>query len=206
MVAPDDLKEWEGDAVLSDGATVHVRPDPPRRRRPARRVHGRLSKESQYFRFFSPKPRLTDKEVERFVNVDFVDRAALVATLGDDIIGVARYDRWPGRNEAEVAFTVDDAHQGRGISTLLLEHLAAIARRARHHPIHRRGAARQPAHARRVPPGRVRGDAARSTSGVVDVAFDIVPTEQFLETVERPRAPGRRAARSPGSCTRARSP
>ena len=106
--------------------------------------HGRLSPESIYFRFFSPKPRLTDKEVERFTTVDMVDRVALVAELGDDLIAVARYDRWPGRDEAEVAFMVDDAHHGRGIATLLLEHLAAVAREQRPAPVHRRGAARQP--------------------------------------------------------------
>jgi acyl-CoA synthetase (NDP forming)/GNAT superfamily N-acetyltransferase len=183
VVAPDYLKEWEGDAVLSDGATVHVRPIRPDDGERLVALHGRLSKQSQYFRFFSPKPRLTDKEVDRFVNVDFVDRAALVATLGDDIIGVARYDRWPGRNEAEVAFTVDDVHQGRGISTLLLEHLSAVARQ--------RGITRFTAEV--LPDNRPMLSVfrragfemtSRYNEGVVDVAFDIVPTEQFLETVE----------------------
>jgi GNAT superfamily N-acetyltransferase len=179
VVAPDYLKEWESDAVLSDGATVHVRPVRPDDGDRLVALHGRLSKQSQYFRFFSPKPRLTDKEVERFANVDFVDRAALAATLGDDIIGVARYDRWPGRNEAEVAFTVDDAHQGRGISTLLLEHLSAVARQ--------RGITRFTAEV--LPDNRPMLSVFRRAGfeisshyneGVVDVAFDIVPTEQFL--------------------------
>ena len=60
--------------------------------------------------------------------VDYVDRMALVALRGEELIGVARYDRWRHRSEAEVAFFVDDANHGRGLATVLLEHLAARAR------------------------------------------------------------------------------
>src|SRR3954453_7864703 len=102
-----DLARWEGDVVLSDGATVHVRPIRPSDAEALVAMHARLSPESIYFRFFSPKPRLTDKEVERFTTVDFYDRVALVAIQGDDMIAVARFDRRPGQDEAEVAFTVD---------------------------------------------------------------------------------------------------
>src|SRR5215204_288071 len=120
-----DLTRWEGDVVLSDGGTVHVRPIRPSDREEYVRFHGGLSSESIYYRFFSPKPRLTDRELQRFTNVDFHDRVALVALLGDDIVAEARFDRWRGKDEAEVAFTVDDAHHGRGIATVMLEHLAA---------------------------------------------------------------------------------
>src|SRR3954464_12888795 len=123
-----DLTRWEGDVVLSDGGTVHVRPVRPSDADALVAMHGRLSPESIYFRFFSPKPRLTDKEIERFTIVDFRDRVALVAVLGDEIVAEARFDRWRGKDEAEVAFTVADAHHGRGIATVLLEHLAAVGR------------------------------------------------------------------------------
>ena len=116
------------DVVLSDGGTVHVRAIEPADDERLREFHSRLSPESIYLRFFSPKPRLTPKEVARFTNVDHDDREALVAVLGDDLIGVARYDKWPGPDEAEAAFVVDDAHQGRGVATVLLEHLAVLAR------------------------------------------------------------------------------
>ena len=53
-------------------------------------------------------------ELTRFTTVDMVDRAALVAVLGDVIIADARYDRWAGKDEAEVAFVVADEHHGRG--------------------------------------------------------------------------------------------
>ena len=89
-----------------------------------------------YFRFFQTKQRLTDAELRYFTELDFTRDVALVATLREGqeehIIGVGRYfrinkDRQP-TTHAEVAFTVADAHQGRGVGTLLLEHLAAIAR------------------------------------------------------------------------------
>jgi GNAT superfamily N-acetyltransferase len=128
-VAGGHAASEEFDAVLSDGRTIHVRPIDPGDDKRLVAFHARLSPETIHMRFFSPHPRLSEREVHRFVNVDGRDRAALVATVGDDIVAVVRYDRYPDTDDAEVAFVVDDAHQGRGIATLLLEHLAAIARR-----------------------------------------------------------------------------
>jgi len=91
------------------------------------RFHHLLSAESQYFRFFGPKTQLSAKEVEHFCTVDYVDRMALVAVAGDELIAVGRYDRI-GPGDAEVAFVIADDHQGLGLGTLLLEHLAAAAR------------------------------------------------------------------------------
>jgi acyl-CoA synthetase (NDP forming)/RimJ/RimL family protein N-acetyltransferase len=114
--------------LLADGATVHVRPIVPRDADRLVAFHSRQSSESIYFRYFSPRPRLSDREVERFTNLDYRDRMAMVAILADEIIGVARYDREPGRARAEVAFFTDDRHHGRGLATILLEYLAAAAR------------------------------------------------------------------------------
>jgi acetyl coenzyme A synthetase (ADP forming)-like protein len=125
---PIDLGRWSHDVLLADGGTVHVRPITPEDGPRLVALHGRLSAETIYLRFFSPHPTLTPAEVRRFTHLDYDDRMAFVATLGDDIVAVARYDRLPGTDEAEVAFVVEDAHQGRGIGTLLLEHLAAYAR------------------------------------------------------------------------------
>jgi GNAT superfamily N-acetyltransferase len=90
--------------------------------------HSQLSPASVYRRFFSAKPTLTDDEVTRFTTVDYDDRVALVAELSGQLIGVARYERLAALHDAEVAFVVADEHQGRGIGTMLLEHLAAAAR------------------------------------------------------------------------------
>ena len=119
---------FEADVVLSDGATAHVRPIRPDDGPRILAFHGRQSAQSIYYRYFSPRPRLTDREVDQMTAVDYVDRMAIVALRGDDLIGVARYDRWRHRSEAEVAFFVDDANHGRGLATVLLEHLAVRGR------------------------------------------------------------------------------
>ena len=72
-------------------------------------------------------PHLSDRDVARFTQVDHVERVAFVMTLQGQIIAVGRYDVVePG--EAEVAFLVEDQHQGRGIAQILLEHLAQAGR------------------------------------------------------------------------------
>jgi GNAT superfamily N-acetyltransferase len=119
----------ECDVVLADGGTVHLRPIRPDDGPRLEAFHSQLSPESIYLRFFSCHPRLSASEVERFTHVDGTDRMALVGTLHDEIVGVARYERLRScTTEAEVAFVVRDSHQGRGLGTLLLEHLAAYGR------------------------------------------------------------------------------
>ncbi len=119
---------WQSDVLLVDGGTAHVRPILPTDAGALVRFHAGLSADAVYHRFFSVKPALTDAEVERFTTVDHVDRVAFVAELRGELLGVARYDRIPGSDDAEVAFVVGDRHQGRGIGTVLLENLAAAAR------------------------------------------------------------------------------
>ncbi|MDN6520328.1 MAG: GNAT family N-acetyltransferase, partial [Yaniella sp.] len=60
--------------------------------------------------------------------VDYVDRVAFVILLGDELMGIGRYDRLGDATEAEVAFNIADAHQGRGLSSIFMEHLAAAAK------------------------------------------------------------------------------
>jgi GNAT superfamily N-acetyltransferase len=89
--------------------------------------HGRLSPHSTYRRFLSVHPRLSEREVERFTHVDYVDRLALVVLDGDRLVAVGRYDREAGATDAEIAFVVADEYQHHGIGTLLLEQLADAA-------------------------------------------------------------------------------
>ena len=124
----DYPRRWEADAVLTDGGTVHLRPILPEDADRLQAFHSRLSKETVYNRFFAYRPVLSDADLARFTQVDHRDRVALVATLNDAIVGVVRYDRFPGSQDAEVAFVVEDGHQGRGLGPLLLEHLAGAAR------------------------------------------------------------------------------
>lgn len=120
--------QWETHAVLKDGSTVELRPIKATDRDALELFHGRQSQESIYFRFFRYRPELSDKELDYFTQVDYQDRMAFVAVLGDELVAVARYERWKDASTAEVAFFVDDAHHGKGLATLMLEFLAAAAR------------------------------------------------------------------------------
>ena len=174
---------FETDVVLSDGATVHVRPIRPDDAPRLSAFHERQSPESIYFRYFSPRPRLTERDLERLTTVDFLDRFALVAQRGDDIIGVARYDRWRHRAEAEVAFFVDDAHHGRGLATILLEHLAA---RAREVGLRAFTASVLPHNRRMIGVFTQAGfeTATRFADGVVEVRLDLQPTPEAEAAIE----------------------
>ncbi len=126
-IAPaTSVADWEGDVVLADGATVHMRAMVPADEPLLARMYDALSADSVYYRFFSPVPRATATalEMNRLGDAGHVTRVAL---LGDDIVAAARYDL-VSAGVAEVAFVVADEHQGRGVGTLLLEHLAVIAR------------------------------------------------------------------------------
>ena len=105
-----------------------IRPLTPDDRDALATFHRRQSKDSIYRRYFSPKPELSERDLHHFTHIDMTDRVALAVESHGEFIAWASYERWPGRSEAEAAFMVDDAHQGEGIATLLLEHLAAIAR------------------------------------------------------------------------------
>lgn len=113
--------------LLRDGRTAHIRPIQPADADLLREFYARVSDRSKYYRFFSPMPRLSDRDVKRFTQVDHHERVAFILTLQGQMIAVGRYDVVrPG--EAEVAFLVEDQHQGRGIAQVLLEHLAQAAR------------------------------------------------------------------------------
>ena len=96
---------------------------------------------------------------------------------------MARYDRYPGTDDAEVAFTVDDAHQGRGISTLLLEHLAVYARQQ---GITRFTAEVLPDNRKMLGVFRSAGFQVRNqyADGIIDVTMDIAPTAQAIAVME----------------------
>jgi acetyl coenzyme A synthetase (ADP forming)-like protein len=127
------LRDYGVDEVLKDGGSIHVRAIRPDDRERLLDHFNRLSARSVYFRFFGAKRRLNDHELDGFTRLDFTQRVGLVATLleggQERIIGVGRYARLDeAPHSAEVAFAVADAHQGRGVGTVLLDHLVRIAR------------------------------------------------------------------------------
>ncbi|WP_369190515.1 GNAT family N-acetyltransferase [Streptomyces sp. R08] len=184
---------WEADVVLRDGGTARIRPITVDDADRLVSFYEQVSDESKYYRFFAPYPRLSAKDVHRFTHHDFVDRVGLAATVGGEFIATVRYDRISadGRaasapaDEAEVAFLVQDAHQGRGVASALLEHIAAVARER---GIRRFAAEVLPANNKMI---KVFTDAGYTQKrsfedGVVRLEFDLEPTDRSL-AVQRAR-------------------
>jgi RimJ/RimL family protein N-acetyltransferase len=116
--------------TLKDGRKVEIRAQRPEDREGLRAAVRRASPETLYHRFFAVKREFSEREAHFFLDVDFVNQVALVAEATEDgrpaIVGGCRYVRvGPGR--AEVAFSVIDAYQGKGLGAALMRHIAAIA-------------------------------------------------------------------------------
>ena len=119
------------DVTLRDGARLRIRPILPTDRGKLADTQPGFSRESHYKRFFSAPP-LSDKVVQYLVDVDYFDHFAWVALAADDPVepGVAsaRYIRERiAPDTAEVAFSVIDDYQGRGLGSLLAGALAVAA-------------------------------------------------------------------------------
>ncbi|MEV7845731.1 bifunctional acetate--CoA ligase family protein/GNAT family N-acetyltransferase [Streptomyces cyaneofuscatus] len=184
---------WEADVVLRDGGTARIRPITTEDAERLVSFYEQVSDESKYYRFFAPYPRLSDRDVHRFTHHDYVDRVGLAVTIGGEFIGTVRYDRIndQGRpasapaDEAEVAFLVQDAHQGRGVASALLEHIAAVARER---GIRRFAAEVLPANNKMIKVFRDAGYTQRRSfeDGSVHLTLDLEPTEKSL-AVQRGR-------------------
>jgi len=118
----------ESDVVLKSGTTIRLRPVRPEDAPELLAFYKRLSPDSLYFRFFSI-PKLDIKKAASVCDVDYVNTFGLVGETGGRIVAIAHFFRKTGHPErAEAAFTVEDALQGQGIGTRLLERLAEIGR------------------------------------------------------------------------------
>jgi GNAT superfamily N-acetyltransferase len=109
-------------------AGVSIRPIRPDDAVRLLRLFDRLSPETRYRRFFSPVTKLSRRTLAYLVDVDHDAREAIVAVVGDEVIGVARYDRT--RHDpavAEVAVVVEDAWQRHGVARQLFRELGGVA-------------------------------------------------------------------------------
>ncbi len=105
-----------------------LRPLTPDDRQSLLDLDRRMSDRSIYLRFFILSRHAADVYIDELLKPDSPDHISIAATVDGQIVGVASYQRTEP-TAAEVALMIDDAHQHRGIGTLLLEHLAAQARR-----------------------------------------------------------------------------
>ena len=116
-------------ALLTDGATIEIRPARPGDFDAVRDMHAKMSPKNLYLRFFSMSPSAAEQEARRICREPAPDHAALLAVLDGEVVGCGTYEQdGAGSRSAEVALAVDDDRHNRGIGMLLLEHLVALGR------------------------------------------------------------------------------
>jgi len=123
--------QYETEVLLKDGSRMLLRPIRRNDIELWLAFISRLSRRTMYLRFHYI-PKLGPEDAKRFCTVDYVNSFALVAEVFTEkqakIVAIGRYYRLPKRHAAEVAFAIEDAYQGKGIGTKLMEWLASVAR------------------------------------------------------------------------------
>jgi GNAT superfamily N-acetyltransferase len=172
-------------AILRDGAAVEIRPISPADRSGVAALFGRMSPLSIRHRFCCCKRELTERELTFMTTPDGDVHVALAAATRDRILGLGHYVKTAAET-AEVAFEVGDVDQGRGIGTLLLEHLAMQARNA---GIVKFRAQVEADNKQMLEVFEHSGFVVREKleQGVYDVEFPIADTERFLEATAQRR-------------------
>jgi GNAT superfamily N-acetyltransferase len=126
-----DARKYCVDATMLDGTAIRIRAIRPDDQERLHEHFRGLSERSVYLRFMGIKRDLSPDDLKRLTELDFKNHVGLAATLTENgrerFIGVGRYIAGADQHRAEVAFAILDGFQGRGIGTLLLEHLSLIA-------------------------------------------------------------------------------
>jgi acetyl coenzyme A synthetase (ADP forming)-like protein len=188
-IIPPTSTELTEDVILRDGLTLRLRPPRLEDATALVRFFGDLSAESRHLRFHGGV-NVDEATVGPMLDPDWAERGALIGSFAtadgaEQVVALASYVRLRDPRTAEVAFAVDDAFQGRGVGTRLLERLAAHATSA---GIARFVAEVLPANRAML---RVFEEAGFELSrelagGVVEVGFALAPTEAYLtRTAER---------------------
>lgn len=124
--------ELERTWLAADGTTVRLRPlRPDDLDRELQFIHG-LSRETLYLRLQYVSREVRREDALRLLDLDYRDRMAVAASVGqppdETLIGVSRYARIDGTDQADCAIVVADAWQGRGVGTELMRSLGRAAR------------------------------------------------------------------------------
>ncbi len=116
------------DVLLRDGAPAHIRSVRESDATALRTLYDGVSEDTLYLRFFIVSKLVVTREVAALTRHMDDQHGSLVAEIGGRIVGVATFERQQADPKlAEIAFLVSDDCRGRGIGTLLLDHLAVVA-------------------------------------------------------------------------------
>ena len=130
MIGPKELRTTH---LLNDGTQISFRPIHPTDEPRMRDLFYRLSEATMYYRFMGHQKRVPRRQIQDFVYIDHRSDVTIVGTVpeadGEQIIAIGSYYLDPKTNLAEVAFTVGDNWQVKGIGSFLLRYLGHIARR-----------------------------------------------------------------------------
>jgi acetyltransferase len=124
--------DFEKKVKLRDGTRVLIRPIKPEDKDLWVDFYLGLSKLSKYYRFFSSRPKPSNKMIKEYTEIDYVNNFALVAIIKEEgekkMIGVARYVLIPKseQKKAEVAVVIADKWQAKGLGTKMLMNLLDI--------------------------------------------------------------------------------
>ncbi len=126
-------RQMRGSYILEDGTRIAFRSIHPTDEPKMRDLFYALSQQTLYYRFMCHMKRMPRRQLEEFIYVDHRTEVTIVGTIpdpsGEEIVAVGGYYLDPETNRAEVAFTVHDRWQRKGIGTFLLKHLTRIAMR-----------------------------------------------------------------------------
>lgn len=125
--------EFKASYLMEDGTQINFRPMHPTDEPRLKELFHNLSKQTMYYRFMSHIKNIPRREIKNFVFINHRTDVSIVGTLpeayGEDMVAIGCYYLDEKTNLAEVAFTVKDDWQSKGIGTFLLKHLATIAKR-----------------------------------------------------------------------------
>ena len=173
----------DADALMTDAGIVRIRSARRADAQQLRAMYERVSPDTLYLRFFTMSRTLMERDIDMLTVPPDAEHVSLVAEVKGAVVGVATYQRSDVPGDAEVAFIVDDAFQGRGVGMLLLEHLAAVASR---HGVVRFVADTLPANARMLHVFADAGFPVHTTlgQGVVRVVMPLRFDEEFRRAVD----------------------